>query len=1169
MLFRQSVLAAVLAAIVSVPHPAFPSSASQVAGPANADYLNLPLVFEENRGQAGPEAHYVGHGQNYNVALKSGGIVLGFPGARPGADRRFSPGRMAADSAPTTGTAIEIRFVGARDGVWPKAAEPLAARANYLIGNDKTKWVQEAPMFAKVRYDGLYPGISLVAYGLNRQMEYDFEVSPNADPAAIALAIDGARGLSLDSGGNLVVALGGRDLVMHKPVAYQTGVAGRTMVEARYDLGEGGCVGLRVGDYDRTRPLVIDPVLAYSTYIGGTGNDEVHAIAVDSTGAIYATGAAGTAFPTKAGSYDTTYNTGGDAFVTKLTPGVAGAAALVYSTYVGGSLADEGNGIAIDSSGNAYICGSTASANFPVSKTFGPLGGMDCFIAKLNAAGSSGLYSHRIGGGSNDVANGLVLDSLNNPYITGETFSLDWPTKNAPQGFYGTNGDAFALRIKASDSSLSYSTFIGGDGEDAGLGIALDTGGSAYVTGFTKSTLFPTRNAYDSFANGGTDAFLTKIPSSPSSNFTYSTYLGGTGEDVGTGVAVDAQFSAPVVVGYTASSDYPVTNEFQTNKAGGTYDAFVSRFLPAGDDLIASTYFGGNNSDAAQCVTIGSDNSVYFAGTTSSNNLPTENAFQGSRAAGVDGFVASFDSTMKNLRYSTYFGGAGDDTPMAILVDANFNAYVGGMTTGLFPTGGTPFQGTFGGGDTDGFLARLASTVDFARRDKFETGAVQAPGADTGWVAFGTNQVGLANPSYDSGTTSYRGNVSASASRLRVTGVLAAQTEWLPYSAVGVANYVRGKYYIFTGGQTNPALLNTIPSFRCRLSTRFAQASILEVFSHVNADSTTQQWSLELRPTNQSARPSLYRVDFDPVDVPYLASNASFEGIQRGFEAYAIDPQDNGYIAMAESWIGTYPKSALDDNTPDKVFAPTLLTPGNLAANGGGDPQIQNLILNADPTLPATVDSDPNTPLPTYSEGNFGFTMDSTLVPANRLAVVTRELNPGSDVTAADYLRVEEGKQYKVRWHITSTQASNMNAQFRMRSRTVRFSWGNKFEIGGAWSTGGSTPGANATIAQQLLPGIGCLNPERTALEAGGWYTHIFHTPLNPDIRPEIGGTLTSKMPKIYGDPGPGDSGTSRRDLRIACDLLDTLSVGVNAPLEGGNFTVDRIEVFVQDLVDD
>ncbi|MEI7633536.1 MAG: glycoside hydrolase family 99-like domain-containing protein, partial [bacterium] len=453
------------------------------------------------------------------------------------------------------------------------------------------------------------------------------------------------------------------------------------------------------------------------------------------------------------------------------------------------------------------------------------------------------------------------------------------------------------------------------------------------------------------------------------------------------------------------------------------------------------------------------------------------------------------------------------------------------------------------------------------RDDRFTDSKGIAPSSELqGWSSFGfSNTLGWAD--YDSETGAYRANVAADSSHYRVAGFAANWAEWLLYTDIGPENFVRVKYYVYAGGQSDPQAGNQIPNFRLRAQSRFAVNSMLEVFNHTN-DPSNQNLEQELRPSRDPGNPSIYRVDFDLIDVPAITDNAIYEGVQRGLEAYAIYPQDNGYIGLTESVIGTYPASALSNTVPPmKIYAPSATDAGDLRLMYDVDISKYNVLTSTTIGAFASIDTSAiEAELSSYLETTAGITLDTSNVPNNRVGVISREFVPG--YTFPELVRVEEGKQYKISWHLTSTQQSNLQSQMRVRARSVKFGWSQKLEIGGAWAAGSFSN----RIAQQSMPGIGCQNPDKYTTDTqGGWYNLLVHTPMSADIRPEfpLGSLLSLRMPYITAQPGPGINANSRRDLRVGCDLLDTLSGGANRDLEKGNFTLDRIEVRIYDLVPD
>ena len=428
-----------------------------------------------------------------------------------------------------------------------------------------------------------------------------------------------------------------------------------------------------------------------------------------------------------------------------------------------------------------------------------------------------------------------------------------------------------------------------------------------------------------------------------------------------------------------------------------------------------------------------------------------------------------------------------------------------------------------------------------------------------------TSTLGWAD--YESSGGAYRAHIAARAGHFRLSGVIANRGEWMPYAVVGSGNYARAKYYVYAGGQADANNRNQVPNMRLRLQTRFAQNSMLEVYNHLSSDPEATALSQDLRPSRDPMNPSVYRVDFDPVDVPHLVNNSATEGIQRAFEAFSTDPQDNGFVALTESVLGVYPASLLATSAPPvKVYATTASDAGDLKLVSASDRSHYNYVPGVGEGAFGTAVFTGT--IPASTESTAGVTIDSRPVAAGTIGVAVVNINPdrGTDNHAAR-VRVEEGKQYRVRFHLTSTQQSNRQPQIRLRARSVKFNWSQKIEMGGAWAAGAE----NNTIAQQLLPGVGCLNPDKDAGEAGGWYTLVMHSPLDAEIRPDFpdGTPLATRMPNLTAQPGPGVGSPSRRDLLVGFDVIDTLTFMGNHHLEQGLVTLDRVEIHADDRVPD
>jgi hypothetical protein len=587
--------------------------------------------------------------------------------------------------------------------------------SNYFIGNDPSRWIPNVPTYGAVWYRDLYPGIDLVYYGRQQQLEYDFVVAPGVDPYAITLRFEGASNLAIAPSGDLRIETAAGEVVQRRPVVYQEGPDGKHEVGGRYVCAGNQRVSFRVGSYDLSRALIIDPVLRYSTYLGATGFDAGYGIAVDEDGNAYVTGRTTSVnFPTRAGAFqpvdpDPNPNNS-DAFVTKLN---RQGSALVYSTYLGGTGDDGGNAIAVDEDGNAYITGRTNSTNFPT--TAGALQPVDpdpnpatrdVFVTKLNRQGSALVYSTYLGGTGNDTSWKIAVDEDGSAYITGQTSSMNFPTtagviqpvKSAPAGQL----DAFVTKLNRQGSTLGYSTYLGGSDFDFGRGIAVDEDGNAYITGQTNSVNFPTTagafQAADPDPNPfRADAFVTKL-NRQGSALVYSTYLAGTGDDVGSAIAVDEDGNA-YISGWTTSANFPTTaGAFQAGDPdAGNYDAFVTKLNRQGAALVYSTYLGGNEVDVGTAIAVDDDGTAYITGQTNSVNFPTTaGAFQSVKSAPAgefDAFVTKLNHRGTALVYSTYIGGSGFDIGDTIAVDEDNNFYVAGRTLSMnFPTTAGAFQ---------------------------------------------------------------------------------------------------------------------------------------------------------------------------------------------------------------------------------------------------------------------------------------------------------------------------------------------------------------------------------------------------------------------------------------------------------------------------------------------
>jgi hypothetical protein len=732
-------------------------------GGAAKAWRRLPVAFEPTRGQGNRAESFLAHGAGYAVLLTPQGAAWRFAASQPvptlrqqlAREHRPTPDGLrralanVQHRAPPGETVLDMKIVGARPRGELSGSEKLESRSNYFLGNDPRGWRRQVPEYARVNEPEVYPGIDLVYYGHQDRMEYDFVISPGADPAAILVTLEAQEsgspsGLSrvrrpqfqIGANGDLMTAVNGGEVRFLKPVAYQPGPRGtKRYVEVAYRIerrnakgsGPQSTVHFNVAPYDRSLPLVIDPSLAYSTYLGGSDSDGGLSMAVDASGDAYVTGyTLSTDFPTAAAFQDA--NGGGmDAFVAKLKPDGSG---LIYSTYLGGSGDEDagyfttyGGAIAVDASGSAYVTGYTDSVNFPVQ---GPLAGgnalrgpSDGFVAKLSTDGSALVYSTYLGGSDLDYASGIVVDASGSASVVGSAFSTDFPvTSNAYQkgnfaaGVGGSN--AFVAQLNPAGSSLTYSTYLGGSLIDAGLALAADSSGDLYATGETYSVNFPTtQGAYNRMgetSDGTSDGWLTKLDPSKSGiqSLVYSTYFGGSNCDAGMGVAVDAS-GAAYVAGATMSMDYPATT-FQKTFQGGTWDGFLTKFEPDGSGLAYSTYLGGSGDDMGNAVALDAAGAASVVGTTASTNFPVLNAFQSKFGGGTtDAFYAKLNPDGSALILSTYLGGAGNEDGYGVALDSTGGSYISGDTQSTnFPITPGAFQ-TANTGAYDAFITKLAA----------------------------------------------------------------------------------------------------------------------------------------------------------------------------------------------------------------------------------------------------------------------------------------------------------------------------------------------------------------------------------------------------------------------------------------------------------------------------
>jgi uncharacterized repeat protein (TIGR01451 family) len=724
-----------------------PRASAQSLQPVSIN-SQIPLTFEANLGQTDNRVKYLARGKGYTLFLTKDEAVFS-----------LAPARSAGSSTAPASAVLRTRFVGANLNPTIDGVSRLPGKSNYFLGSDPAKWRIGVPGYSKVRYKNVYPGIDLIYYGHGGQLEYDLVLAPRADPQRIRFAVAGADQLNLNDQGDVVLTLGGSQVAIRKPFVYQEVAGAKRAVKTDYVLISKDQIGLQIAPYDSSKSLVVDPALVYSGYLGGSGADAGLTAAVDSKGDAYIAGdTTSTDFPVTIGVVQSTFGGSQDAFIAKFNS--KGTALVWSTYLGGNDnevawaiFVDKSSNVFVAGETKSANFPTTAGAFQTTLK-----GTKDGFIAKLNSTATSLIYSTYLGGSGKDSIPAMAVDSSGNAYVTGTTPSPDFPvtagafqTKCAPCGFGGSN--AFITKLNSTGSALVYSTYLGGSAGDVGVGIALDKSNNVYVTGETVDHDFPILNPIQaSFAGGGTncatgngaggfgpcgDAFVTKLNAGGNA-LVYSTYLGGSGEDGGFAIAVDST-GAAYVAGGTDSSNFPtIAGAFQTTFGGGANgcanngfacgDAFVTKINASGNALTFSTYLGGSGDDVVlHGLAVDSSKNVHLAGATNSSNFPvTANATQPTYGGGTnpcpmnatcgDAFQTVLNSSGSSLLFSTYLGGSADDGAAGMALDGNGYRYlVGATASSNFPIAGKPFQSackSCASGIPDAFVTKIGPSAD-------------------------------------------------------------------------------------------------------------------------------------------------------------------------------------------------------------------------------------------------------------------------------------------------------------------------------------------------------------------------------------------------------------------------------------------------------------------------
>ena len=677
-----------LCALLTSAQQVFPAAPQSPGGPAAADLVaGLPLRFEPNRGQTDAEVDFVARGRDSTLFLTGGDAVLSLQ-----RDERTYVTRMHLAMGNTRAAAT--------------GEHPQTGRSSYFRGKDPEKWITDVQHFSSVRYEEVYPGIDLRYYGNRRLLEYDFIVAANVDPGTISLEFQGIERIEVIESGALVLTLPGTggQVRFAPPVSYQQIDGVRRPVESRYLLSGREQVAFALGPYDASHTLVIDPVLAYGTYLGGSAGERGYTLEADGAGNAYISGyTTSNPFPT-VGAYDATHNGGQDIFVTKLS---ADGSNILYSTYIGGSGDEEARDITVTGSGEAIVTGDSNSTNYPVTNGSSLKGAVDPVVTRLNADGNGLVYSGYYGGDTWDNGRGIAVDTSGNAYVTGYTRSSSgFPlTGGAYDLTHGGITEAFVIKLNGS-GTVVYGTYLGGSNDEQGLAIVVDGSGNAHVTGYTTGSNFPTTGgAFDTSHNGGEDVFLTVLNAAGSA-LVYSTFLGSSGDDHGSDITLDTSDNI-YLTGYARPSGFPFTAGAYDTTHNGNQDAFVTKFSAA-KTMVFSTFYGGVNNDRGNGIRVDTSGRVYVAGDAQSVIPVTGDAFQSVMEGFLDTFFIVLDAAGTNLVYGTYLGGTKYDYGNALGLDNANNAYIAGQTdsTDFDTTPGAYDEGWNGGGD-DVFVAKF------------------------------------------------------------------------------------------------------------------------------------------------------------------------------------------------------------------------------------------------------------------------------------------------------------------------------------------------------------------------------------------------------------------------------------------------------------------------------
>lgn len=800
--------------------------------------LNWPLLFISNRGQLDQRVNYYVQGRDKNFYFGQNAITIVLTGIvqdegqasgknvmesrnnRPveQPSRLTFPAGMASNGDDNLKEiarwAVKQEFVGSSPGAVIEALDQTETKISYFRGKPES-WLSDLPSYRRLTYRNLWPGVDLQLDGDSSRLKYEFVVRPGAEPSTIRLSYSGPSSIKLNEKGQLEINTPVGSFIDEAPTAFQEKDGKKISVGVEFEVieletrpdGLIDCLyAFKIGDYDRNQPLFIDPaILVYSGYLGGSCNDRALAMALDDSGYVYLTGWTGSLdFPVEDGPY-LNFNgpsLGTDAFVAKVHPS---GNSLAYCGYLGGSHDDGGTGIAVDSSGNAYVCGYTKSSDFPVKDGpyTSPGAGIslygDAFITKIDASGTTILYSGFIGGSSADIASAVAVDGSGRAYVCGTTESSNFPVKVGPGLNYRGKKDVFVCRVTASGASLDWSGFIGGTQDDIGSWVAIDSSGNAYITGYTASTqgnLFPVKTGPYLSHKGGLDAFVAKVASA-GNNIIYCGYIGGTGDDYGAGIAVNQNGEAYVVGATSSRSGFPLAVGPDLTYNGGV-EAFITKVNQAGNGVIYSGYIGGSLDDFALSVVVDSQGIAYVAGATDSSDFPVTGGPYSVYSGMRDAFIMAIKPDAGGYYFSSFLGGSGREEANALAADGYGNCYLAGFTTSTnFPVLVGPYLNPGGGVGQlaeDAFVTRIYALVPPVSPANLRLVAVGVNSASLAWEDKSDNEDGfkIERKTGAAGTWSQIATVGANVTSFQNTGLAEATNYYYrvrAYNSAGDSAY--------------------------------------------------------------------------------------------------------------------------------------------------------------------------------------------------------------------------------------------------------------------------------------------------------------------------------------------------------------------------------------------